>query len=86
MTDPASLATVETMMGLDWEGKEAVASRGEVMRDPSVTQRMGSKEPSEGSMLAALSKTDIDVERTELVERLARQLVSEALHESCEMK
>jgi len=56
MANAASFRTLVIMSGFDTCGNLAVESRGDVMKEPSRTTRIGSAVPVDGSMLAALLK------------------------------
>lgn len=59
MAGPASFLTVERRRGLFTLVKAPVESRGEVMREPSRTGRMGSDWVADASRLMALLKRSI---------------------------
>ena len=77
MAGPASSKTVEIISGLETEGKGAVESRGEVISEPSLTGRIGSPLPVDGSISKAEFNSIVCV--LIIVSRLKefQQLVSE---------
>ena len=86
MASPASLETVVISRGLFTDGKGAVESKGDVMKDPSKTGRMGTLVPAAGSRVDAIPKRFCCALRMVSRDKAFWQPVSVELQLSCPVK